>query len=165
MLERILRWILSNPKNTLTIIGGITASWALFIPNLKIDFTIEHLFSKNDPTVERYFSFRDTFGREDNVITIIYEPYDALQKDLYIELEELVYKIDELTEVKDVLSLFSLSDIDLNAWIGDLYNENTQWNKDTVLQKLKYIQARNYTKILKNHFQNSGIFQIALILR
>ena len=141
MLERILRWILSNPKNTLTIIGGITVLWALFIPNLKIDFTIEHLFSKNDPAVERYFSFRDTFGREDNVITIIYEPYDALQKDLYIELEELVYKIDELTEVKDVLSLFSLSDIDLNAWIGDLYNENTQWNKDTVLQKLKYIQA------------------------
>ena len=91
--------------------------------------------------MERYFSFRDTFGREDNVITIIYEPYDALQKDLYIELEELVYKIDELTEVKDVLSLFSLSDIDLNAWIGDLYNENTRWNKDTVLQKLKYIQA------------------------
>ena len=122
MLERILRWILSNPKNTLTIIGGITVLWALFIPNLKIDFTIEHLFSKNDPAVEKYFSFRDTFGREDNVITIIYEPYDALQKDLYIELEELVYKIDELTEVKDVLSLFSLSDIDLNAWIGELYD-------------------------------------------
>ena len=83
----------------------------------------------------------ETHLEEDNVITIIYEPYDALQKDLYIELEELVYKIDELTEVKDVLSLFSLSDIDLNAWIGDLYNENTRWNKDTVLQKLKYIQA------------------------
>ena len=57
MLERILRWILSNPKNTLTIIGGITVLWALFIPNLKIDFTIEHLFSKNDPDM------RDNRGR------------------------------------------------------------------------------------------------------
>ena len=141
MIERIFRWILSNPKNTLTIIGGITAIWALFIPNLKIDFTIEHLFSQNDPAVERYFSFRETFGREDNVITMIYEPDDALQKDLFIELEELIYKIEELPEVKNVLSIFSLSDLDLNAWIGDLYNENATWNKDTVLQKLKYIQA------------------------
>ena len=141
MIERIFRWILSNPKNTLTIIGGITAILALFIPNLKIDFTIEHLFSQNDPAVERYFSFRETFGREDNVITMIYEPNDALQKDLFIELEELIYKIEELPEVKNVLSIFSLSDLDLNAWIGDLYNENDTWNKDTVLQKLKYIQA------------------------
>ena len=82
MLERILRWILSNPKNTLTIIGGITVLWALFIPNLKIDFTIEHLFSKNDPAVERYFSFRDTFGREDNVITILYKPHNIYEKNL-----------------------------------------------------------------------------------
>ena len=141
MIERIFRWILSNPKNTLTIIGGVTTIWALFIPNLKIDFTIEHLFSQNDPAVERYFSFRETFGREDNVITMIYEPNDALQKDLFIELEELIYKIEELPEVKNVLSIFSLSDLDLNAWIGDLYNENATWNKDTVLQKLKYIQA------------------------
>ena len=141
MIEKIFRIVIYHPRTTLFSIFGFTIFWILFIPNLKIDFSIEHLFSKNDPAVERYFSFRDTFGREDNVITIIYEPDDALQKELFIELEELVYKIDELPEIKDVLSLFSLSDIDLNAWIGDLYGENTKWNKDTVLHKLKYIQT------------------------
>ena len=141
MIERIFRWILANPKNTLTLVAGATAIWILFIPNLKIDFSIEHLFSKNDPAVERYFSFRDSFGREDNVITIIYEPDDGLRKELFIELEELVYEIEDLPEVKNVLSIFSLSDLDENAWIGDLYDEVDAWDKNSVLEKLKYIQS------------------------
>ena len=141
MIERIFRWILANPKNTLTLVAGATAIWILFIPNLKIDFSIEHLFSKNDPAVERYFSFRDSFGREDNVITIIYEPDDGLRKELFIELEELVYEIEDLPEVKNVLSIFSLSDLDENAWIGNLYDEVDAWDKNSVLEKLKYIQS------------------------
>ncbi len=141
MIERIFRWILVNPKNTLTLVAGSTAIWILFIPSLKIDFSIEHLFSKNDPAVERYFSFRDSFGREDNVITIIYEPDDGLRKELFVELEGLVYEIEDLPEVKNVLSVFSLSDLDENAWIGDLYDEDETWDKNSVLKKLKYIQS------------------------
>ena len=141
MIERIFRWILANPKNTLTLVAGSTAIWILFIPSLKIDFSIEHLFSKNDPAVERYFSFRDSFGREDNVITIIYEPDDGLRKELFVELEGLVYDIEDLPEVKNVLSIFSLSDLDENAWIGDLYDEDETWDKNSVLKKLKYIQS------------------------
>ena len=141
MIERIFRWILVNPKNTLTLVAGSTAIWILFIPSLKIDFSIEHLFSKNDPAVERYFSFRDSFGREDNVITIIYEPDDGLRKELFVELEGLVYEIEDLPEVKNVLSIFSLSDLDENAWIGDLYEEDETWDKNSVLKKLKYIQS------------------------
>ena len=141
MIERIFRWILVNPKNTLTLVAGSTAIWILFIPSLKIDFSIEHLFSKNDPAVERYFSFRDSFGREDNVITIIYEPDDGLRKELFVELEGLVYEIEDLPEVKNVLSVFSLSDLDENAWIGDLYDEDEAWDKNSVLKKLKYIQS------------------------
>ena len=141
MIERIFRWILVNPKNTLTLVAGSTAIWIFFIPSLKIDFSIEHLFSKNDPAVERYFSFRDSFGREDNVITIIYEPDDGLRKELFVELEGLVYEIEDLPEVKNVLSIFSLSDLDENAWIGDLYDEDETWDKNSVLKKLKYIQS------------------------
>ncbi len=141
MIERIFRWIIINPKNTLTLVAGSTTIWILFIPSLKIDFSIEHLFSKNDPAVERYFSFRDSFGREDNVITIIYEPDDGLRKELFVELEGLVYEIENLPEVKNVLSIFSLSDLDENAWIGDLYDEDEAWDKNSVLKKLKYIQS------------------------
>ena len=133
----------------------MTLFWSLFIPNIRIDFSIEHLFSQKDHMVDRYFSFRETFGREDNVITIIYKPIDHLDKNLFIELENLVYTIDELPGVKSVASLFTLSDIDLNAWLGDLYDDSTPWNRDTILQTLRYIQddpsigARVLSKDLK----------------
>ena len=90
--------------------------------------------------VERYFLFQENFGREDNVITIIYKPQDALNKNLYIELEDLVYQIDELPDVKNVASLFTLSDIDLKAWIGDLNDDSTPWEEDSIQKALKYIQ-------------------------
>ena len=83
MLYKFFQLVTERPRNTLSIVAGITLISALFIPNLKIDFSIEHLFSEKDPMVERYFSFRDNFGREDNIITIIYKPHDHLEKNLY----------------------------------------------------------------------------------
>ena len=53
----------------------------------------------------------------------------------------MVYDIEDLPEVKNVLSIFSLSDLDENAWIGDLYDEDETWDKNSVLKKLKYIQS------------------------
>ena len=140
MLDKIFRSIINNPKTTLSSIFVITIILSSFIPNLKIDFSIEHLFSQDDPSVEKYFSFRETFGREDNVITLIYKPKDILNKELYIELEELVYSLESIQGIKNIVSIFNLSDIDINAWLGNLYDDNTLWDKDQVLQKLQYIQ-------------------------
>ena len=143
MPNYISRLIINNPKRTLTSVFILTIIFSFFIPNLKIDFSIEHLFSQNDPSVEKYFSFRDSFGREDNVITLIYKPKDIYAKELYIELEELVYAIEELGEVKSTVSVFNMSDLDEKAWIGDLYdldNDSKIWKKETIEEKLKYIQ-------------------------
>ena len=125
---------------TLFIVFVITLILALSIPKLKIDFSIEHLFSKNDPNVEKYFSFRDTFGREDNVITIIYKPHNIYEKNLYVQLEDLTYKIESLNGVENIASIFTLSDIDENAWLGDLYSDASDWNEKHITKKLKYIQ-------------------------
>ena len=141
MIERFFRIIITNPRGTFLSVIGLTVMWALFLPNLSIDFSIEHLFSQNDPAVERYFSFRDEFGREDNVITIIYEPIDPIDRGLFKELEELTYHIEDINGVASVVSVFSLSDIDTKAWLGDIYNDDQAWNRDTILTKLKYIQS------------------------
>ena len=98
--------------------------------NLKIDFSIEHLFSKNDPNVEKYFSFREEFGREDNVLTLIYKPTDILDKKLYQELESLIFDIEEINGVNNIISIFSISDIDDKAWLGKIDGNNTNWNRD-----------------------------------
>ena len=140
MLNQFFQLVVNNPKRTLLTVFAITLFLLLFIPNLKIDFSIEHLFSQNDPNVEKYFSFRETFGREDNVITLIYKPHDVYDKNLYIELEELAYQIELLNGVENIASIFTLSDIDENAWLGNLYDDSGNWTKEYVDQKLKYIQ-------------------------
>ena len=159
MLQHFSRLVLNNPKTTLASILTITLFLSLFIPKIKIDFSIEHLFSLDDPSVEKYFSFRNTFGREDNIITIIYKPNDILDRNLYIELEELVYTIESLKGVKNVASIFSLSDLDLNAWLGDIHDQTSNWDRDTIFQKLKYIQADPSigSRILSKDFQYGAI--------
>ena len=141
MIKQFFTFVVNSPKKVLLTVFCLTIVWAFFITKLKIDFSIEHLFSQNDKSVEKYFFFRDTFGREDNVITIIYKPIDHLEKKLFLELEELVFEIEDLSGVKNVLSIFSLSDIDQKAWLGDFYDPDFYWNKDTLLKKLKYIQS------------------------
>ena len=140
MLNQFFQLVINNPKRTLIAVLSITVLLSLFIPNLKIDFSIEHLFSQNDPNVEKYFSFRETFGREDNVITLIYKPHDVYDKNLYIELEELAFQIESLNGVENIASIFTLSDIDENAWLGNLYDDSGNWTKEYVDEKLKYIQ-------------------------
>ena len=140
MIDRFFRLIINNPRATLSSVFAVTLFLSFFIPNLKIDFSIEHLFSQNDPSVEKYFSFRNTFGREDNVITLIYKSKNIYDKKTYLELEDLVYGIEEIDGVKNVASIFSLGDLDLNAWLGNLYDASTIWDKNTILKKLQYIQ-------------------------
>ena len=77
MLNSFSKFIINHPRIILSSVFIISLFLSFFIPNLKIDFSIEHLFSQKDPGVEKYFSFRDTFGREDNVLTIIYKPINV----------------------------------------------------------------------------------------
>ena len=79
MLNQFFQLVINNPKRTLIAVLSITVLLSLFIPNLKIDFSIEHLFSQNDENVEKYFSFRETFGREDNGSTLFYKQHNVYE--------------------------------------------------------------------------------------
>ena len=54
MLETIFSKLINNPKKSLGIVVFVTILLSSFIPSLKIDFSIEHLFSKNDPAVKDF---------------------------------------------------------------------------------------------------------------
>ena len=138
MLKKILRIIVFAPQKTLFIIGLITMFWASFIPTLKLDFSVEDLFSEYDLSAKEYQDFKENFGREDNIITLIYNPNNPFSKDLYIELEEIIFQIEEFNEVNNIVSLFNLSDIDSNAWIGNFYDQT--WDNSKLSKTLTYIQ-------------------------
>ena len=138
MVKNIFELMLKSPKRTLSFISLITILFAIFIPTLKLDFTVEDLFSEYDSSAKEYARFKNDFGREDNFITLIYKAQNTFSKNLYIELEELIFQIEDLPEIESIVSLFNISDIDSNAWIGDLYGQN--WNEKKVQEALKFIQ-------------------------
>ncbi len=138
MLENIFKLLLKFPKRTLLLIGLTTLLFSIFIPTLKLDFTVEDLFSEYDVSAKEYARFKNDFGREDNFITLIYKTQNPFSKSLYIELEELIFQIEDLSEIENIVSLFTISDIDSNAWIGDIYDEG--WNEKKVQSALKFIQ-------------------------
>ena len=140
MINSFFQHIIENPKRTLIALLITTIVFASFIPRLKIDFTIEHLFSESDPSIEEYTSFRQVFGREDNVITIIYKPDNIYDKSFYADLEEMIYNIEDLSGIQNIVSIFSLSDIDLNAWLGDLNDPELNWKETEIREKLSYIR-------------------------
>ncbi|GIR23781.1 RND transporter [bacterium] len=140
MINSFFQHIIENPKRTLIALLITTIVFASFIPRLKIDFTIEHLFSESDPSIEEYTSFRQVFGREDNVITIIYKPDNIYDKSFYADLEEMIYNIEDLSGIQNIVSIFSLSDIDLNAWLGDLNDPELKWKEAEIREKLSYIR-------------------------
>ena len=140
MINSFFKHIIENPKRTLIALLITTIVFASFIPRLKIDFTIEHLFSESDPSIEEYTSFRQVFGREDNVITIIYKPDNIYDKSFYADLEEMIYNIEDLSGIQNIVSIFSLSDIDLNAWLGDLNDPELIWKETEIREKLSYIR-------------------------
>ena len=109
MINSFFQHIIENPKRTLIALLITTIIFASFIPRLKIDFTIEHLFSESDPSIAEYTSFRKVFGREDNVITIIYKPDNIYDKSFYADLEEMIYNIEDLSGIQNIVSIFSLT--------------------------------------------------------
>ena len=99
MLENIFKLLLKFPKRTLLLIGLTTLLFSIFIPTLKLDFTVEDLFSEYDVRAKEYARFKNDFGREDNFITLIYKTQNPFSKSLYIELEELIFQIEDLSEI------------------------------------------------------------------
>ena len=138
IIHKIFETVIYYPKKTLLILALITTFWATFIPSLKLDFSVEDLFSEYDLSAKEYQNFKSNFGREDNIITLIYKPIDFLSQDLYKKLDDIIYQLEEFNEVNTVVSLFNLSDIDSNAWIGDFMSPN--WNKTRLNNALRYIQ-------------------------
>ena len=52
----------------------------------------------------------------------------------------MIYNIEDLSGIQNIVSIFSLSDIDLNAWLGDLNDPELSWKETEIREKLLYIR-------------------------
>ena len=149
MSNKLIKVILNHPKVILSILAAITLVLVTFLPKVKMDFSIEQLFSQNDPVINRFLSFREEFDGVDNRIFLLYESDDPFSyKNLELN-KKMVYAFENIEGVSKVTSLTNI----------ELFTEGGEYLLSPVYENIpKSIDSLNIAKerilssdLLKNY--------------
>ena len=108
MSNKLIQVILNHPKVILSILATITLILGSYLPKVKMDFSIEQLFSQNDPVINRFLSFREEFDGVDNRIFLLYESDDPFSYKNLEENKKMVYAFENIEGVSNVTSLTNI---------------------------------------------------------
>ena len=72
-LNKLIHILLDYPKIILSVLVVVTILLGTYLSNIRMDFSIEQLFSQNDPVVERFLKLREEFDGVDNVVYLFYK--------------------------------------------------------------------------------------------
>ena len=144
IFNRIISLQILYPFRFLIVISLITIFSIIQLFFLKFDFTIENLFPENDQEVEQYYSFRDEFGREDNIISLTYNCDDPFLLKNYLENKKITQNLSKINGISNILSISNLG-IELNISETNLPDENlTQKQLDEIRNYIfKYLIFTN----------------------
>ena len=149
MSNKLIQVILNHPKVILSILAAITLVLGTFLPKVKMDFSIEQLFSQNDPVINRFLNFREEFDGVDNRIFLLYESDDPFSyKNLELN-KKMVYAFENIEGVSKVTSLTNI----------ELFTEGGEYLLSPVYENIpKSIDSLNIAKerilssdLLKNY--------------
>ena len=149
MSNKLIKVILNHPKVILSILAAITLVLGTFLPKVKMDFSIEQLFSQNDPVINRFLNFREEFDGVDNRIFLLYESDDPFSyKNLELN-KKMVYAFENIEGVSKVTSLTNI----------ELFTESGEYLLSPVYENIpKSIDSLNIAKerilssdLLKNY--------------
>ena len=149
MSNKLIQVILNHPKVILSILAAITLVLVTFLPKVKMDFSIEQLFSQNDPVINRFLNFREEFDGVDNRIFLLYESDDPFSyKNLELN-KKMVYAFENIEGVSKVTSLTNI----------ELFTEGGEYLLSPVYENIpKSIDSLNIAKerilssdLLKNY--------------
>ena len=151
MSNKLIKVILNHPKVILSILAAITLVLVTFLPKVKMDFSIEQLFSQNDPVINRFLSFREEFDGVDNRIFLLYESDDPFSyKNLELN-KKMVYAFENIEGVSKVTSLTNI----------ELFTEGGEYLLSPVYENIpKSIDSLN---IAKERILNSDLLKNYLI--
>ena len=80
-IQKAIYKLLDHPRITLFTLALVTVIFGSFLKDLRLEFSIEQLFTQDDPRVERFLQFRDEFSGVDNILFLIYESNDPFSKE------------------------------------------------------------------------------------
>jgi len=97
------RWV-DRPWIVIMVVIGITAFFALQIPNLSFKTSIYDLIIEDLPETKRYDAFKEVFG-SDEIIRVVVKAGDIFDDLTFKKIEALAGKATEIKGVRRVISL------------------------------------------------------------
>jgi len=148
-IQKAIYKLLDHPRLTLFTLALVTVIFGSFLKDLRLEFSIEQLFTQDDPRVERYLQFRDEFSGVDNILFLIYESNNPFSKE---NLDKNRQLIESLETIDGVESVTSLTNLELFTEGGDYLlqpvYERIPYDTDSLLMAKKTIMqselVRNY---------------------
>ena len=111
MISYYNNWIkklLEYPKMTLSFLSIVTIVFASYLSELKMDFSIEQLFSQNDPVIDRFMTFREEFDGVDNIVYLFYKTEDPFSFDSLVKNRKMVEAFESINGISNVSSLTNI---------------------------------------------------------
>ena len=148
-IQKAIYKLLDHPRLTLFTLALVTVIFGSFLKDLRLEFSIEQLFTQDDPRVERFLQFRDEFSGVDNILFLIYESNNPFSKE---NLDKNRQLIELLETIDGVESVTSLTNLELFTEGGDYLlqpvYERIPYDTDSLLMAKKTIMqselVRNY---------------------
>ena len=148
-IQKAIYKLLDHPRITLFTLALVTVIFGSFLKDLRLEFSIEQLFTQEDPRVERFLQFRDEFSGVDNILFLIYESNNPFSKE---NLDKNRQLIESLETIDGVESVTSLTNLELFTEGGDYLlqpvYERIPYDTDSLLMAKKTIMqselVRNY---------------------
>ena len=148
-IQKAIYKLLDHPRITLFTLALVTVIFGSFLKDLRLEFSIEQLFTQEDPRVERFLQFRDEFSGVDNILFLIYESNNPFSKK---NLDKNRQLIESLETIDGVESVTSLTNLELFTEGGDYLlqpvYERIPYDTDSLLMAKKTIMqselVRNY---------------------
>ena len=157
----MIRKILDHPKITLSLLTVVTIMFGSYLPNVKMDFSIEQLFSQDDPVIDRFLEFREEFDGVDNIVYLLYESDDPFSYENLIKNRQMV---DAFEKINGVSSVSSLTNIDLFTDGGDYLLSPIYENIPKSPDSLKSAKTQIMNSKLLNNYLISDDGALAAIL-
>ena len=149
--KSLINKFLDYPKVTLSLLAIVTIIMGAYLPNLKMDFSIEQLFSQDDPVIDRFLQFREEFDGVDNIVYLLYESDDPFSYENLIKNRKMVNSFEKINGVSNVSSLTNI----------DLFTDGGEYLLSPVYENIP--KSSDSLKSAKTQIMNSKLLNNYLI--
>lgn len=106
-MKRYGELIYRFPIPAILLLGVIAISAIYPALQIRTDFNLEGFYPDDDQAIEDYRLLEEEFGRDDNTIFAGFETDDIFKKEVLNDLREITGRIEELTRVNEVNSIWN----------------------------------------------------------